>query len=522
VRSIEDAWVAAFDLLPDAVIGADEQGRICFANRAASQLLGWRADELHGRPLTSIMPPRMRVVHEAGFRRYVTTHHPRIMGHPIRVPALRRDGTELDLELTLSTTPAGEGHEIIIGTLRDLSDRVELERQVRVGRYMRVTTEAAAYLTSVLDVDRVLWVAVETIVEQFEAALARIWLKDEDPTILCLRASAGLSRRVEESPRLHINIATHPFKIGVVARTRRPFTKNDLTGDPQFDQEWVKREGLAAAAALPLLSAGDLQGVLVAFFRRFLDDDTFEALAMLGALVATAVNNATLYHRAQSALWTRDEVLRVVSHDLRAPLTTVEMVTTVLLQKVEGDEDRAMILRIKRAGERMNVLIADLLDESALEAGRLRMEPREQAVGPLVSEAIEVMRPLAEAKSIRLTADVDAPSVAVVCDRARIIQVFSNLVGNALKFTGEGGAVTVHVFGDDGCVKFAVTDTGCGIAPDKLAYVFDRYWRGPGSVAGVGLGLAIAKGIVEAHHGAIHAESTLGAGSTFIFDLPRT
>jgi signal transduction histidine kinase len=94
-------------------------------------------------------------------------------------------------------------------------------------------------------------------------------------------------------------------------------------------------------------------------------------------------------------------------------------------------------------------------------------------------------------------------------------------VGNAVKFTGEGGAVTVHVFGDAGRVKFAVADTGCGIAQDKLPYVFDRYWKGPGAVAGVGLGLAIAKGIVEAHHGALRAESTVGRGSTFVFDLPR-
>jgi GAF domain-containing protein len=267
------------------------------------------------------------------------------------------------MELTLSTTPAGDGHEIIIGTLRDLSARVELERQVRVGRCMKAATGAAARLTSVLDVDRVLWVAVEAVVAQFDAALARIWLKErEDPAMLSLRASAGLSRRIEGSCRQHIHIPTHPFKLGVVARTRRPFTKNDLAGDPQFDQQWVSREGIAAAAALPLLCAGDLQGVLVAFFHHFLDDETFESLAMLSALVATTVNNATLYLRAQNALQRRDEVIGVVSHDLREPLSTVEMATNALLRNVEGEEDRAMLLRVKQAGERMNVLIGKLLE----------------------------------------------------------------------------------------------------------------------------------------------------------------
>lgn len=148
-----DTCFAAFDMLPDAVIAADEQGRILFVNRATTQLLGWTAEELFGRPLTKLMPARMHVVHEAGFRRYVTTHHPRIIGRPIRVPALRRDGAELDLELTIATARDTLGREILVGTLRDLSDRVELERQLRVSRAMRAVTAAAANLTSVLDVD---------------------------------------------------------------------------------------------------------------------------------------------------------------------------------------------------------------------------------------------------------------------------------------------------------------------------------------------------------------------------------
>ncbi len=518
---LDDTFVAAFNLLADAVIAADEQGRISLVNRAASELLGWRPEELLGRPLTAIMPQRMHVIHEAGFRRYITTHHARILGHPIRVPALRCDGTELDLELTLSSARLPDDHEIIVGTLRDLSDRVELERQIQASRYMRATTAAAAHLTTVLDVDRVLWVAVETIVEQFDAALARIWLKEPEPNMLRLRASAGLSHRIEGSSRQLIDISKYPFKVGLVARTRQPFAKSGLEGDPQFDQEWIKREKLEATAALPMLVAGDLEGVVVAFFRRPLDEEAFEALAMLAALVATAVNDAELYNRAQRALRTRDDVIGVVSHDLRGPLSTIEMCTTSLLRRVSGDDNLETILRIKRAGERMKVLIGDLLDESALEAGRLRMEPRGQAVGPLVSEAIDAMRPFADQKGIHLTADVDAPGAEVLCDRARIVQVFSNLVGNAIKFTTEGGAVSVHAFGNDHTMKFAVTDTGCGIAEDELPHVFDRYWKGRGMVAGVGLGLAIAKGIVEAHHGSIHAESTLGVGSTFVFELPR-
>jgi signal transduction histidine kinase len=435
------------------------------------------------------------------------------------VPALRRDGTELDLALTLAAARVEPDQEMIIGTLRELPDRVGLERKLRAGRYMRAAAAAAAQLASVPDVDRILGVAVETLVEQFDAALARIWLKEPQAKLLRLRASAGLSRRIEGSPRQYVDIASHPYKLGLVARTRQPFTRNDLAGDLQFDQEWVKREGIASAAVFPLLVASDLQGVLVAFFRQTLDEEGFEALAMLAAMVATAVNGAQRCDRAQRA---RDEVLAVVSHDLRAPLNMIEMGAISLLRKGGGDDSTEAVLRIKRAAERMGALIRDLLDISALETGRLRMGSVKQVLGPLVSEAIEQMRPFADEKRIRLSAKVAVPNAEVWCDRARIIQVFSNLLGNAIKFTDEGGAVTVHVVEDDRRVTFAVTDTGCGIAEDKLPHVFDRDWKGRGVESGVGLGLAIAKGIVEGHHGAIRAESTLGKGSTFAFDLPRT
>jgi signal transduction histidine kinase len=244
---------------------------------------------------------------------------------------------------------------------------------------------------------------------------------------------------------------------------------------------------------------------------------------MHAAMVATAVNDAKLYDHAQRAIRARDEVLAVVSHDLRGPLSIIEIGASTLLR--ENSEKADLICRMQRAGRRMSVLIRDLLDVSAIEAGRLRMDAAEQAPGPLVSEALELARPLADEKHIGLTADVSTPSSRVAVDRGRIVQVFANLLGNAIKFTDTGGTVAVRVVEDEGVVRFSVTDTGIGIPEDQLPHVFDRYWQGEQNGrpagAGVGLGLAIAKGIVEAHHGTIHAASTRGKGSTFAFELPR-
>jgi signal transduction histidine kinase len=466
------------------------------------------------------MPPPMHAGYTSGLQRYAMTHHSRMFGRPVRMSALKRDGGEVDVELTLGVATLDQGREILVGTLRDLADRVELERKARVIEHMRALSAAAAHLTSLLDVDKVVDVAVETLVSQFGAALARIWLREPRTETLRLRASAGISRRIVGSPRESIDIRTHPFKLGVVARTRRPFAKNGLKDDPQFDQGWVTCERIESAIAFPLLVAGDLQGVLVAFFREKIEEEVLEAHAMLAAMVATAVNDAMLYDRAQRALRARDEVLAIVSHDLRGPLSVIEMGARLLLGLYP--EKSEPILRIRRAGQRMSVLIRDLLDVSALEAGRLRMETAEVPVGPLVSEAVELARPLADAKRVQLTADIPSPETSVVCDHGRILQVFANLLGNAIKFTAEGGAVTVRVSEDATRVRFAVADTGVGISETALPHVFDRYWRAErDSAAGVGLGLAIAKGIVDAHHGSIRAESVRGEGATLLFDLPR-
>ncbi|HWB70739.1 MAG TPA: PAS domain S-box protein, partial [Egibacteraceae bacterium] len=115
------------EALTDAVVAADEWNRIVYANRAAEALLGWQADELTGRPLTAIMPPRLREAHLAGFSRWVATHESRIMGRPLRVPALRRDGTEVDIELNLGSVRLADGADLVVASLRDLRDRLELE-----------------------------------------------------------------------------------------------------------------------------------------------------------------------------------------------------------------------------------------------------------------------------------------------------------------------------------------------------------------------------------------------------------
>jgi signal transduction histidine kinase len=219
-------------------------------------------------------------------------------------------------------------------------------------------------------------------------------------------------------------------------------------------------------------------------------------------------------------------VVAVVSHDLKNPLATIEMAVSFLLEETVPNDaahalEREHLQAIHRAAQRMYQLIHDLLDAAAIDAGQLRLTRSPQAVDVLMADALELLRPLAAAKHIALVADLSPVLPPVSADRDRVLQVFSNLGGNAVKFTPNDGRVEIHVTLRDAMVAFELRDTGPGIAPDEIPHVFDRFWQGKRTArAGVGLGLAIAKGIVEAHGGGISVTSEPGCGSRFTFTLP--
>ena len=235
------------------------------------------------------------------------------------------------------------------------------------------------------------------------------------------------------------------------------------------------------------------------------------------------LENERLVGEAQEAVRSREDLLAIVSHDLRNPLGVVLASTSLLLKSNlppdKQERARRQVEAIQRAGNRMNRLIRDLLDFASIQAGRLSVSLRPQDVAAMVTEVLDVMEPLASPKGQHLVADV-APGLAIRCDHDRVIQLFSNLVGNAIKFTPDGGTITVRAMSEGDVVRFAVSDTGPGIPRDELAYVFDRYYQAQRKNRdGIGLGLSIARGIVEAHGGRIWAESEEGKGSTFSFTL---
>jgi signal transduction histidine kinase len=284
-------------------------------------------------------------------------------------------------------------------------------------------------------------------------------------------------------------------------------------------------DGRGSVLIVPMGARGRVLGVLTHLRNGgegYAEED--RALAeLIGRRAGIAIDNALLYEEARQAIAAREQVLAVVSHDLRNPLSAIILSASSIQSaaaREEGNKTGRQAEIILRSANRMSRLIEDLLDFSSIERGKLQIGLEQQDISAILLEVLDAHAPAAVERGVELTArdEVEPALSTVLCDRARVLQVFDNLLSNALLVTPRGGAVRLGASLHGSKVRLTVTDTGPGIASSQVDQVFDRYWRG-GEYKGRGLGLAISKGIVEAHGGRIWAESTVGQGATFCFEL---
>ena len=259
--------------------------------------------------------------------------------------------------------------------------------------------------------------------------------------------------------------------------------------------------------------------------RRYSDADLTLA-EELGRCAGIAIENARLYGEAQKAVAAREQVLAIVSHDLRNQLGVIGMGANLLSRKAEaagasGDLTRD-IQTIRRTANAMQHLLGDLLDMASIQAGSLSFEPDVIDIGPVLEEAHQAHESSARANGLRL--DLEAPSegATVRADRNRILQALANLLGNAIKFSHHEGRIVLAADVGENHVTVSVSDTGPGIRSEDLENIFEPYKTGRRDAQrGTGLGLYIARGIVQRHGGRIWVESEPGKGATFFFTLPR-
>jgi signal transduction histidine kinase/FixJ family two-component response regulator len=295
---------------------------------------------------------------------------------------------------------------------------------------------------------------------------------------------------------------------------------------------------LASGTAVPLHVRGRVRGLLVLASAGTRHDGlTDEAFARAVAdRVDVAVAQARLLRRMLRAVAARDRAVSIVSHDLRNPLSTIQICAKALLdpEPPPASGVRHMGELIHRSAEWMQQIVEELLDRASLDAGRLALHRTPTPVEDIIAAARLMFATMAEANDIEFVLHSAAHLPPVDADPHRLLQALSNLIGNAMKFTPAGGRV--ELFAQDARaghdetpsaanahagVRFGVRDTGHGISSEDLSHVFDWFWRSPREArTGLGLGLAIAKGIIEAHRGRLHVESALGLGSTFWFTVP--
>ncbi|MGZ3672347.1 MAG: GAF domain-containing sensor histidine kinase, partial [Bdellovibrionota bacterium] len=294
--------------------------------------------------------------------------------------------------------------------------------------------------------------------------------------------------------------------------------------DPVQRQQ-IEALGVRSFLSLPLTAAGKVIGTLslsmTAPGRSFSRDDIAFA-EDVASRCAVAIENARLYQEARQAVAGRDSVMAVVSHDLKNPLSTIDMAAQLLaMNEWPKERVREFSMRIRSASQNMLRLISDLLDVGKIDAGSLSVKPKSVSVSGLVSGATESLAAKAKAGGLQFHVAVPAQIPDALCDQFRITQVIWNIVGNAIKVTPSGGRVILSAESESGFIRFKVEDSGPGIAPQDVQKVFDRYWQAKRTAdLGTGLGLSIAKGIVDAHGGKIWVESELGRGSRFYFTIP--
>jgi len=517
-------WRSLFDHAFQFIGLVSVDGTLLEANRASLAAVGCTREEVLGRPFWESPwwrhseggVARLREAVERGqrgeFDRFETTH-PGADGQPIAV----------DFSLTPVHDEAGQVL-FLIPEGRDITERKRYERE------REFVAEAGRLLSESLERDTIFErlahhlvrdmadVCVITVVEPGGAIPVAVAHHDEarEPALRALAQEFTC----ETGDRYFVPGVVTTGHSEIYPHVDAP--AGDLAPLGEGFPKLVREVGACSFVCVPLRSRGRVLGVMSLMTtspkKRYTARD-LELAEDLAHRTAAAVENVRLYEEARRAAAARDDLIAAVSHDLRSPLNAIVLNATIVARS--GTSAAECGEHIRHAAWSMNGLIQDLLDLAKFEAGHLTLSPASCAPSALVADARELLEPQAAARSLRLHEELGENLPNVLCEPARVRRVFSNLVGNAIKFSPEGGSITLRVVHDGREVRFEIRDAGPGIAPETIDHIFDRYWQAQKTATlGHGLGLSIAKSIVLAHGGRIWVESVLGAGSTFFFTLP--
>lgn len=513
----------------DAIIGMTLDGVITAWNRAAERMYGYSAVEAIGRSIRLVVPSERQQEESEVLERIA-------LGERIEhfeTVRCRTDGRCFAVSLSIS--PIRDNSGTVIGASKIARDISERKRAVERAAFL---AEAGAVLAASLEYGATLktvanmavpaiadWCAVDILSDG--RRLERLAVAHVDPARIALART--IQSRYEDP--------ASPYSPTYVARTGTPAIVKDLSDDmivaaARGDQErveLVRSLGLRSFIVVPLAASGRRLGALTLAMaesgRRYTDDD-FRLAQDVAFRAALAVDNARAYEDAQTANRLKDDFLATLSHELRTPLNAI-LGYSRLLQSgmMTGDKQVHALHTLERNATSLTQIVEDILDVSRIISGKVRLNIQPVELPRVVLDAVETVLPAAHAKQIRIQTVLDPRAAPISGDPDRLQQIVWNLVSNAVKFTPKQGIVQVRLERVNSHVEIVVSDTGIGIAPDFLPYIFDRFRQADSGTtrehAGIGLGLAIVRHLVELHGGTIHAASNgPDTGATFRVRLP--
>lgn len=537
-------------LTDDAVVCTDDAERIIIFNPAAERIFGYVRDDVLGESIDFLRPRSARGGDESGtnwFRSTAAAYHE--PPERIRVWWRRSSGELFPAESSLSTIRVGES-TYFAALLRDVTQqrRTEKERTALLGRARasRAAAEAAQQRMAFLAGASEILHSSLTVEETFDALLHLIV---PEHAICCVVDVLEADGRVRRSHLMHGDPAMQPLaqRLATYPRqqtrylTRVAIAENEaklvarvsddiLRANSEDAEHFALLRDLrfSSLMILPLRARGRVLGAVMLARGQGAEPYTEADLSLAEAVslrAASALDNARLYDEARRAVRARDDVLGVVSHDLRTPLSVIGMCASALMDEgLAGNAaGRDTLQTIQRSAHWAQRLIQDLLDVRAIEAGGLSLTRRLEDPRTLVTRAILLHGELATERKIDLVAELPDQLPPIDVDADRIVQALGNLVGNAVKFTPYGGVVRVGAVDEGERLRFYVSDSGPGVRAEDAPHVFDRFWTAPreSRVRGTGMGLAIVRGIVDAHGGRARLEETRSdRGATFCIELP--
>jgi len=527
-RITHDILAEIVEIAADAVICMDAFQRITFFNKGAEAIFGYTSEEMIGQRIETLIPERYRANHPRQVAEFGRSKvKARRMGERREIAGLRKNGEEFPAEAAISQVHHG-GDVIYAVVLRDVTIRKRFEQREK---FLATAGEKlAASFGSTETLTEVARLAIPTIADG-------CILENRVPNGFLAGATAHVDPAIEEilddvslagirlPPKSHPLIEVLERRAPVLLQSNAAARLLEASTLPAYLAA-MKAMKPESALFLPLVAREQLIGALTLFRgaeRSGFDGDDLQFAEDLARLAALALDNARLHDTVRAGLRARDEMVGVVSHDLRNPVAAVKMLSRTLLRADRNDEkdSRNSLELIAQAAEQMDALIRDLLDVNQLDAGKLAITPVAVDPSALLSASLQTLRPIVDEKGIQLDMQIESGLPKVMADRERIQQTLSNLVGNAIKFSPSGSKILVLARHDSDGVVFSVLDSGKGISADQLPRVFDRYWQSSRTDRqGAGLGLAIAKGIIETHGGKIWIESKPGTGTTASFTLP--